>query len=451
MKKNKACFLLLLNICFIAAILGIIGILRLHKISESEGSLSSAPTSAPSPTGTLMASADSSGFRDSLSPTPLPDVVSSDSAKQTEEPVSVSETPSITPTPTPTALPVREENTPASISICLAGDLMCLAGQQYAAATSDGSHDYSGSFSLLTPILQKYNLVAGNLETILSESNPYVTELAKITPDCPNCNAPADYLKSVKDAGFDVIATANNHCLDGGLVGIDETIAHLTEYDILFTGTCLSTQTSENRDRYLVLDIDGFRIGLVAFTELINLRESVSQTELNNSVNVYSRALATTLISEMRNAGAEYIIVYTHWGSENTHEVRDYQRRHAQEIAEAGADVIVGSHPHCLQGFEIIKTNSARQVPCFYSLGNLISSMSRDINNDTVLLDITLSRMENNEITQQISYLPCHVFGYLNGFSHVIVPVTAKLEKENHRTELSEAEARIREVLVPLS
>lgn len=128
------------------------------------------------------------------------------------------------------------EKDDTSVTLCLMGDLMCLAGQQYTAARADGSHDYTDSFYLLRDTFTGCDFVVGNLETTLSESNPYSTAAREVNEQ-PNCNAPADYLSSLQWAGITHLVTANNHCLDGGAVGIEETVAHLDEYDIPHTGT----------------------------------------------------------------------------------------------------------------------------------------------------------------------------------------------------------------------
>ncbi|MDE7298753.1 MAG: CapA family protein [Lachnospiraceae bacterium] len=275
-----------------------------------------------------------------------------------------------------------------TVTLCLMGDLMCLAGQQYTAARRDGSHDYSDSFGMILEILSQCDFVIANLETTLSESNPYSTA-ERLVNDQPNCNAPADYLGSLRQAGITHLVTANNHSLDGGIVGVEETIAHLEEYGIPHIGTYRMDNTGK---RYLLLEKNGIRIALLAFTELINQRDTVAAEQLSRIIDCYSSRTAADRIAAARADGADFVIVYNHWGSENTHEVRAYQRKHAQELADAGADLIIGSHPHCLQEQEELTASNGRKVPCFYSLGNVVSSMTRDINHDTVLVLLTLQR-----------------------------------------------------------
>ena len=370
-------------------------------------------------------------------------------------------------------LPSSSKNLPKdTVTLCLTGDLMCLAGQQYTAELPDGSHDYSGSFKIIEKILKDCDFVVGNLETTLSESNPYSTK-ERLVNEQPNCNAPADYLASLKQAGFTHLVTANNHSLDGGITGITETIAHLEEYDFSHTGTY---RMEDKRERYLMLEQNGIHIALLSFTELVNQRDTVTKKQLSQIIDCYSKQTASDRIAKARADGADFVIVYNHWGSENTHDIRDYQKQHAKELANAGADLIIGSHPHCLQSFEMISASDGREVPCFYSLGNVVSSMTRDINHDTVLLIVNLSRntadqepepsisksavkdtANNSNDTGQtkenspvsiygITLIPCHVLQTLEGSHRVITPITYAPKDKKAAAELVAAKERIMEI-----
>lgn len=362
------------------------------------------------------------------------------------------------------SIPQQPEDT---VTLCLAGDLMCLAGQQYTAERADGSHDYTDSFSLISGILESCDFAVANLETILSESNPYSTA-ERLVNEQPNCNAPADYLGSLKQAGFTHLVTANNHSLDGGAVGVRETIKCMEEYGFPHIGTYRPEDTGK---RFLMLKKNGLCIALIAFTELVNQRESVTAQQLSRLIDCYGRQAAADRIAAARADGADFVIVYMHWGSENTHEVRAYQRQHAQELADAGADLIIGSHPHCLQEQEELLASDGRSVPCFYSLGNAVSSMTRDINHDTVLVLLTLQRSGSGQMTaedagqipentaqdpgnagtslpapasiRKLELVPCHVLSALNGKYRVITPTSSLVEDKKAAAELAAAEERI--------
>ncbi len=489
MKRNLMRIKIMLLTCLFCICFGsILWYMRVQKLAELENTPAST-TLTPAPTGANTQNTDT-GANDT------PDITTSEkpendagnnSGIQTAPPIpstdnsseeatttpsaapsgdaKVTTTPSVTPsgdskaTTTPTIAPTEALPTQSPVqttdsgvlTLCLTGDLMCLAGQQYAAECADGTHDFSGSFSLIQEHLHSCDFAVGNLETLLADSLPYTTELKEVAKGCPNCNAPSDYLTAIKNAGFTTLVTSNNHSLDGGLTGIDETLQQLDAHGLTHIGTYTAAEDGTPlSERFLILEKNGIKVGLVAFTELVNLRDSMPVSELEQVISCYSSSFAKEVISAARDAGAEYIIAYNHWGSENTHDVRGYQRDHAQALADAGADLIVGSHSHCLQEFANITSADGRTVPCFYSLGNLVSSMTRDINNDTILLTVTLTKEKEVINLTSTSITPCHVFGYLDGSSHVIVPVTYPVERENHQTELDEASLRIESALYPI-
>ena len=111
----------------------------------------------------------------------------------------------------------------------------------------------------------------------------------------------------------------------------------------------------------------------------------------------------------VRNAidkGAEYIIAYQHFGMMNSTQIRNTQRKTAKEMAEMGADFIVGSHPHVIQKAELIKTEDDRTVPCVYSLGNSLTSMKEmKENTESALIRLELTRGKEG-IKADYSYIP---------------------------------------------
>ncbi|MBR2407504.1 MAG: CapA family protein [Lachnospiraceae bacterium] len=376
--------------------------------------------------------------------TPLPAPTATPEPTPTPVPTS---TPAPTPTPTPTP-------TPGPVTVCLGGDLMCLGVQQSFAKQPDGSFYFNESFSIIKEHLKNCDFAIANLETLISESAPLTLNYKTGKTGKPHCNGPEEYLAAVKDAGFTVLCTSNNHSVDNGIVGINETIEKLNAYGFLHIGmyekelaTDDSAAATEPRERFLILEKNGIKIGLVAFTELINLRSLMEHEELEQVVNYYSKEFAEELISQAKAAGADYIIAYNHWGNENTHTVTDSQRKHAVELAEAGADLIIGTHSHCLQGSEVLLASDGREVPCYYSLGNLVSSMARDINNDTALITVTLHYTEDGVRLKETDIMPCHVFARLDGKPHVIVPLDYPLESKTYLSELKKAGDRIRPVL----
>ena len=297
------------------------------------------------------------------------------------------------------------------------GDFMCLRGQQYSAEIK-GGYNFSPSFAFVEPLFKSADFVCGNLETLISKSNP-LTKNQNTVNGQPQCNGPEAYLSALKKAGVDAVVTANNHCCDWGKSGINETKQMLEKHKIPNVGT---NSEGEN-NRYIIINVKGINIAVLSYSHIINQRGKMSAYDLETMVNCYDIVQVNKDIHDAKENGADFVAVYCHWGTENTEELNWFQKNDSKDIANAGADIIIGSHPHCLQRCEYIQTDDNRQVMCMYSMGNFVSSMAREINNDTIILCVKINKNPYNKrvLIKDISYIPCFVTSY-NGKNNVIIP-----------------------------
>ena len=145
---------------------------------------------------------------------------------------------------------------PAKITLLFVGDLMQHKAQLDAARTDKGTYDYSPCFSLVKEQISGADIAIGNLEVPIG-GKPYSGYPAFCAPD--------EYLYAIKEAGFNVLLTANNHCLDRGKKGLERTILMLDSLRIPYTGTYRNEE--ERRQRYpLLIHKNGFRIALLNYT-----------------------------------------------------------------------------------------------------------------------------------------------------------------------------------------
>lgn len=343
--------------------------------------------------------------------------------------------------PTAEVITITKKDNPTAV-IMFTGDMMCLAGQQNA-AYKKGVFDFQDSFMYLERMFSSADLVVGNLETLISSSNPY-TYQQKLVNNNPNCNAMESYLDALNFAGVGAVVTANNHCLDGGVLGVTETIKQLDDKGIAHTGTFVE----EGKQQFLLYEINGIKVAILSYTELINARNTLSVSKVDKLVSCYSKDKVEKDVKAAKKLGAEYIIAYNHWGTENTHEVTKRQKEHAKEMAEAGVDLILGSHPHCLQKAEYLETKDGRSVLCMYSMGNLVSSMASEINSDTILLEVVLHKDESGVYAGPIGYYPIKVLSSYQKKSYVIMPITNRQSVEDkYEKKLLQAKKRIKDVI----
>ena len=331
-------------------------------------------------------------------------------------------------------------------TIMLTGDLMCQSRQQRAALEQYGEYRFDDSFYYVRRVFKNADLVVGNLETTLSESASYMSEEGRVDGR-PNCNAPSTYLDALRYAGFDLLVTANNHICDGGLRGILQTDAHLNQYGFMHTGTF----TVKNEKRYVLAKVDGIKVGFLSYTRYYNNRHlNFTPDGRKTLLNKYSAKKVKRDVKALKAAGAEYIIAYIHWGTEYKTTPDKAQKETAREMADAGVDCIIGSHPHVIQPCTTIRASDGRKVQVFYSLGNFVSHMDRyDTTKDSLIVRLRLKRNSKGKVyLAGKKYIPCRCVTKYNGRNYAVVPVTKKrTETVKCREELIRSSKRIKKIL----
>ena len=264
------------------------------------------------------------------------------------------------------------------VTLLFVGDLMQHDAQIEAARTSDG-YDYSDCFKHVRKEIAGADIAVGNLEVTLG-GKPY--------RGYPSFSAPDEYLYAIREAGFDVLITANNHCLDRGKRGLERTANMLDSLQVPFLGTY--RDCSDRTARYpLLLEKKGFRIALLAYTYDTNgIRPSGG-----NIVNYIDSVQIKEDIEAARRMRPDAIIACMHWGQEY-HSLPDKgQKDWADWLIAHGVDHIIGSHPHVVQPIEVregLRVPSKHVVA--YSLGNFISNMSRENADGGAMVWLTLKK-----------------------------------------------------------
>ncbi|MBE5823872.1 MAG: CapA family protein [Butyrivibrio sp.] len=233
---------------------------------------------------------------------------------------------------------------------------------EYAYAHEGGSFDY-----LYEPFKEEImaaDVAAFNAETVLVDKESAVSGY-------PQFGSPLEVGRAIAAAGFDVASCANNHALDKGIYGVDVTSSFYKENGI----TCVGIQGSDETQYhpYEVITRNGIRIALLSYTYGTNGIDVSDKYPY--AVHYLSDRLAMD-IQDARN-DADFVVVFAHWGDEYETDVSDYQRRIAGVMAQSGADVIIGSHPHVVQETEVIDRGDGGQTLVYYSLGNFVADQGK--------------------------------------------------------------------------
>ena len=283
------------------------------------------------------------------------------------------------PTTEPTIPPVTQTG---SATIGATGDMLMHMPCVRPAAVGDGTYDFTPYFTHIEEYVRAVDYAVANLETTLAG-----LDAGYNYGGFPNFNTPDGIVTSLRETGFDMLLTANNHTYDTQTQGFFRTQEVIAQNGLDHIGT----RASEEEDNYLIKEIDGINIGMICYTYETN--PDPNKVSLNggatfpdnvtNLINVFMKtdvaAFSENLeedIANMRADGAEAIVLYIHWGEEYQLKQNSQQEAMAQAACDLGVDVIVGGHPHVIQPIDLLTstTDESHKTICLYSTGNALSN-----------------------------------------------------------------------------
>ncbi|MGG0185232.1 CapA family protein [Bacillus rhizoplanae] len=249
--------------------------------------------------------------------------------------------------------PTEKPKEDPEITLTFSGDTM-FDWQLRPVIQSKGA-DYP--FQHVKPEIEKADYSFVNLESAFTtREKKYPGQLFWIKSD-------PSTLQAIKNTGYDIVNIGNNHTLDYYQDGLLDTISHVEKIGLPYIGAGKNAS-----DAYTAREvtIKGKKFKFISFVRFMPDSAWVATNDKPGVANGYDLNLVTKTIKEQKK-DADYMIVYMHWGVEKTNRPADYQKEYVQKMVEAGANAIVGSHPHWLQGFEYYN-----KVPVAYSLGNFL-------------------------------------------------------------------------------
>lgn len=245
---------------------------------------------------------------------------------------------------------------PEEVHLVFVGDLMVGRTVNYLMT----SHGLDAPFREAAPFLQDADLTVGNLEGPIVPLDKYT--LPRHNSGTFNLTGNMESARALAGAGFDLLSVSNNHAYDSGQKGLQHTIEALRGAEITPFG--LDDGVTQ---RAVVREVRGVKIAFLAYTELHNSPGTGVGYVRNNTAD---KARLAQDIARAR-AEADIVVVYWHWGAEYAVQPGSSQRALAQASADAGADLVVGMHPHVAQGMEV-KVKGDRTTLVTYSLGNAL-------------------------------------------------------------------------------
>lgn len=199
-------------------------------------------------------------------------------------------------------------------------------------------------------------------------------------------------LNIYKEMGVNLVSLANNHIYDYGIEAFNDTLKYLKEYDIPFVGAGHNISEAKKSFSYIV---GGYKISFISSTRAEKNIITPGATETTPGVfRCYDNTLLKETIKEVKEK-SDYVVLLIHWGKEDSHELEEVIKVTGKEYIDEGADLIVGSHAHLLQGMEFYKNKLIA-----YNLGDFIFNRETK---DTGILSVTL----NNSGNLTYKFIPC--------------------------------------------
>jgi len=263
------------------------------------------------------------------------------------------------------------------------GDVMQHDSQIRAALTDSGTYDYIPSFQYVKPIIEMADIAFANLEVTLA-GPPY--------KGYPQFSAPDQLAVGLKDAGFDVLVTANNHSLDRRRKGLERTIDVLDSLEVLHAGT-YKDSASRTQSYPLLIETKGFRLSLLNYTYGTN---GIPVTP-PNVVNLIDTLQIKKDLLFAKGQQSDLIIVFMHWGDEYADMPNQSQKALAEFCFRNGASLLVGAHPHVLQPMYWEKD---RNKLVAYSLGNFVSGQQSRYRDGGAVLQVELEKIKSDFASQ---------------------------------------------------
>ncbi len=281
-----------------------------------------------------------------------------------------------------------------SIEIILVGDIMLDRGVEYQ-ILKNGQGDFKFPFLKIADYLKTADIVFGNLEGPISDKGTKVGSIYSFRDD-PKA------IDGLTFAGFNILSLANNHAFDYGRTALEDTFLKLKTADIDYVGAGFNASEAESPT---IKTVNGTKIGFLAFTDLGS--SYWQATENNSGINWIGEedksssssalSLRESLLIQEAKKRVDVLIVSLHAGEEYKKEPTQFQIDFAKMVIDAGADLVVGSHPHVVQLNEIYPSAGSGQVGyVFYSLGNFIFDQS--FSSETMQGEVVKIEIQNKKI-----------------------------------------------------
>ncbi len=349
------------------------------------------------------------------------------------------------PPPTTTAEPTTTAPLPGvgeTVTVVGGGDVLMHTWLLNGGRQSDGSYDYDYMLKYLRPVTTTADVALADMEGTLA-GEPYT--------GYPQFSSPDAVARAIVAGGFNHALSANNHAIDRGTAGLQRTAEVLQAAGL----TVVGTRAAADWPRFTISEHRGIKIGVTGWTyetvrqgdrrALNGILMPEDVLDLINSFSIedpwmtedFNRMAA--MAGEMREAGADLVVFFLHWGTEYQTTPAGYQTALAQRLCDAGVDLVIGNGPHVMQPIHVLtSTDGSHEMLCYYSVGNMVTDQYFDTANnqgfaeDGLLAHASFMKQADGSMRiARIAYLDfyCYKNKYASAETlNTPIPITAGLE-----------------------
>lgn len=318
---------------------------------------------------------------------------------------------------------IKEVDDDSEVTMIAVGDDLIHSSVYQAGKQKDGSYNFDSFFENIQYKLDEADIKVINQETVLV-SDP------KDYSGYPCFGSPYAVGDSIAKAGFNVVLEATNHSYDKGVSGIMDSLNFWEKYpEIKVLGI---HENKKDASSITVMTVNNISIVMLNYTYGLNGFKLPSDKEYLVDT-LYDKDKVVNDIKKAKQE-ADVVVVFTHWGTEYVYEETSYQKDYANIMAEAGADIIIGGHPHVVEPLKYIETSDNRTVPVYYSLGNFISSQDEYSRMLGGMAYITINK-DDNKISIDTDLLPTvtHNEGYGKEYTAYMLEDYTSSKARKHR------------------
>ncbi len=264
----------------------------------------------------------------------------------------------------------------------------------------DKSYDFNPCFKRIKPYLDLVDLGTAWFGGVLDTIGPYT--------GYPCFKTPGELAYTLKETGFDILFRTN-HTLDYGVKGLKTTTKILKDTELVQVGAYV---TEEESKEIYVFEKNGIKISFLSYTYGMNgmlipkpwMVKLIDIEEIKKDI-------------EKAKPLCDFVIVAHHFGIEYERFPNKEQKKMVKLIAEMGADMIIGSHPHVIQPVEIVELDN-KKIFVAYSLGNFFCGQRKRYTDTGIMLKYSIAKDTNTTYLKEIGYIPTYVAKYKVGDSY---------------------------------